>query len=205
MQVTQLFEKTKYWINFREECAAYIEQHLKEEVIPNALILTVPPPNRTELVYTLPKKEEHKPVYNVDVEFILEERASILWHDTGIAYEWAIAVVKLRNKTKPGNISIEGWNNIQQALSILCNDKCDALKTIIDWNWQLNDIFGCHSYVPERRYDLMGLLMLLNEGDKIVEVTSTTIKLQNERGKLQSYNRPFYNHHIERALIHELP
>ena len=203
MQVTQTLKKAEYWVNFRAECAAYIEQHLREAVIPIAPIITAYP-KKAELFYILPKKEGGKPVYNVDAEFTLEERASILWHDTGIAYEWALAMVKLRSKTKPENISIAGWNNIQQALSILCTDECSVLKTIIAHNWTIAHIFGCDEKAPELAFHNMGLAMLLKDTDRLDNISDKAIMIRNSRGVITSYSRPNVNTKNNQVLIYEL-
>ena len=51
----------------------------------------------------------------------------------------------------------------------------------------------------------MGLFMLWNKGDKIIEVNSHVIKTQNKRGGVLSYTRPYSGYYVQQVLIHDLP
>lgn len=203
MQVTQILGKTEYWVNFREECAAYIEKHFKEKTVsvePIAIIL-----KKEELVFTPPKKQIYTPVHNADAEFIIEERASIFCEEAKIPCEWAAAILRLNLRAKPFSISDKQWNNIKMALDLLCENECKILKTIISYDWSITDIFGCYKQQPEKVYSSMGLLVLLNDGTKIVDVGSHSIKTRNSRGVVQSYNRVCSSYHVQQVLIHDLP
>jgi len=203
MQVTQSLKNTEYWINFREECAAYIEKHLKDKVVSIEPIAIVP--KKGEAVFTPPKKEVYTPIYNDDAEFILEERASIFCEEAKIPYEWSAAILRLNLRQKPLSMSVERWNNIKAALNLLCENNCKILKTIISYDWSIADIFGCYKQQPEKVYSSMGLLMLLNDKTKIIEVSDRAIKTRNSRGVTQSYNRICSSYHVQQVLIHDLP
>jgi hypothetical protein len=203
MQVTQTLSKTEYWVNFREECAAYIEKHFREKIIAIEPIAIIP--KKEELVFTPPEKEQCTSVYNVDAEFILEERASIFCEDAKIPYEWATAILKLNLRQKPFSISSMRWDNIKTALDLLCKNEYEVLKTIISHDWGLNDIFGCYKQEPEKVYPSMGLLMLWNKGDKVIEVNGHAIKTQNKRGGVLSYTPPYSGYRVQQILIHDLP
>jgi hypothetical protein len=203
MQVTQPLRKTEYWINFREECAAYIEKHLRDKVVSIEPIAIIP--KKEELIFTPPKKEVYTSIHNDDAEFILEEQASIFCEDANIPYEWAAAILRLNLRVKPFSMSVKRWDNIKMALDLLCKNECEVLKAIISNNWGLSDIFGCYKQEPEKVYPSMGLFMLWNKGDKIIEVNSHVIKTQNKRGGVLSYTRPYSGYYVQQVLIHDLP
>ena len=203
MQVTQTLRNTEYWVNFREECAAYIEQHLKDKAVSIEPIVIIP--KKEGVVFTPPKKQIYSPIHNDDADFILEERASIFCEETKIPYEWAAAILRLNLRQKPFGVSDARWNNIKATLNLLCENNCKILKTIISYNWSIADIFGCYNQQPEKVYASMGLLMLLNNGAEIIEVSDRAIKTRNNRGIIQSYSRTYPSYHIQQVLIHDLP
>lgn len=203
MQVTQSLKNTEYWVNFRDECAAYIEKHLKDKVVSIEPIATIP--KKEEVVFTPPKKDAYTPVHNDDAEFILEERASIFCEEAKIPYEWAVAILRLNLRQKPLSMSDERWNSIKIALNLLCENNCEILKTIISYDWSIADIFGCYKQQPEKVHYSKGLLMLLNDGIKIIGVSNRVIKTRNSNGVTQSYSRPCTSYHIQQVLIHDLP
>ena len=203
MQVTQSLKNTEYWVNFRDECAAYIEKHLKGKALSIEPIAIIP--KKEGVVFTTPKIETYTPIHNDDAEFILEERASIFCEETKIPYEWAAAILRLNLRQKPLSMSVERWNSIKTALNLLCENNCKILKTIISYDWSIVDIFGCYKQQPEKVYTSMGLLMLLNDGSRITDVSGHSIKTQNKRGGVQSYSRPYSSYHVQQVLIHDLP
>ena len=130
----------------------------------------------------------------------VEERVAIMEYDSRIPNEWAEAMVKTQTRAKPATISSNNWARVQNALERLL----PHLKTIVAHDWKLSDIFGCHQSAPEARYDAMGLLMLLNEGERIIKITRDVIKVQNKRGTVQSYTRPFYDYQSEGSFLYEI-
>jgi hypothetical protein len=59
--------------------------------------------------------------------------------------------------------------------------------------------------VPETRFDFMGLLMLLNEGDRIIEINEDIIRIQAVRGSIAAYYRPYYRYlHNRKACLDEI-
>lgn len=203
MQVTQSLKNNEYWINFRDECAAYIEKHLKDKVVSIEPIATIP--KKEQVTFASQKKEVYTSIYNGDAEFALEERVSIFCEEAKIPYEWAAAILRLNLRQKPFSMSNERWNSIKIALNLLCENNCEILKTIISYDWSIADIFGCYKQQPEKVHYSKGLLMLLNDGIKIIGVSNRVIKTRNSNGVTQSYSRPCTSYHIQQVLIHDLP
>lgn len=132
---------------------------------------------------------------------ILEERAAIIQYDAAIPDCWALAIAKIQLRSKPKSITEEKWQEIKITLEMLTT----CLKDIIAHNWKISDIFGCHPTAPEQRFDVMGLLMLLNKGDRIIEVNKDVIRIQNMKGAILSYYRPYYSYLLnQRLLLHEM-
>jgi hypothetical protein len=133
-----------------------------------------------------------------------EECVAIVEFDLNIPYVWAKAIVELQLGKKPTVISQEKWNKVMKALGILCDSSKSCFKDIVANEWSMGDVFGCHRSAPEARYDVMGSLMLLNEGDRIVEITKDAIRMQNRIDVIQSYYRRFDNCLLKRSFLHEI-
>lgn len=153
----------------------------------------------TPITPTTPKNDNIKTI-NLSLE-AFEEQVAIIEYDGKIPYEWAEAIGRTKTRIKPITISNDKWGKIQNALETLL----PYLETIVTHDWKLSDIFGCHKFAPEARYDVMGLLMLLNEGERIIEITRDAIRIQNKQGAVQSYSRPFYDYQTEQSCLYEMP
>ena len=131
----------------------------------------------------------------------LEERVSIIEHDGQIPYDWALPIAKIQLRAKPESITKEKWQIITNNLEMLIY----YLRDIIAHQWTISDIFGCHPIAPEKRFDVMGLLMLLNEGDRIIEVSRDVIRIQGGRGSIAGYYRPYYRYlYNQKACLDEI-
>ena len=131
----------------------------------------------------------------------LEERVAIIEYDGQIPYDWALPIAKIQLRAKPESISEEKWQIIISNLETLPL----YLNDIILHQWTISDIFGCHPIAPEKRFDVMGLLMLLNEGDRIIEVSRDVIRIQGGRGSIAGYYRPYYRYlYNQKACLDEI-
>ena len=131
----------------------------------------------------------------------LEERIAIIEHDGQIPYDWALPIAKIQLRAKPESITKEKWQIITNNLEMLIY----YLQDIIAHQWTISDIFGCHPIAPEKRFDVMGLLMLLNEGDRIIEVSRDIIRIQGGRGSIAGYYRPYYRYlYNQKASLDEI-
>ena len=131
----------------------------------------------------------------------LEERVAIIEYDGQIPYDWALPIAKIQLRAKPESISEEKWQIIISNLETFPL----YLEDIILHQWTISDIFGCHPIAPEKRFDVMGLLMLLNEGDRIAEISRDVIRIQGDRGSIASYYRPYYRYlYNQKACLDEI-
>ncbi len=111
--------------------------------------------------------------------------------------------MKLQAKDKPKNITQSSWLDIQEACTQLYRDNFGLLKLIVNHEWQLGDIFGCHPAAPINTFDCMGLLLLLHEGDEVVGVNKQRIKILKSSGSLVVFSRSL-SPAREKVLLHEL-
>ena len=134
---------------------------------------------------------------------VAEERACILASDIGLPFEWAEAVVKLRNIKRPKNIAAVSWLEIENACSMLYANYFALLKAIIAHGWSLHDIYGCSLNNPCNSFNNMGLLLLLKPTDKIAQVREECIKVRSVGGSISSFYRRL-EQATKMALLYEL-
>ncbi len=112
-----------------------------------------------------------------------------------------MSIAKIQLRAKPESITKEKWQIITNNLEMLIY----YLRDIICHKWTISDIFCCHPIAPEKRFDVMGLLMLLNEGDRIIEVSKDVIRIQGGRGSIAGYYRPYYRYlYNQKACLDEI-
>ena len=116
--------------------------------------------------------------------------------------EWLEAFNKLNAMGKPKAITKAKWLDIHYNAITLFENDVDVLKAIVDNNWTLNDIFGCHYLTPMTRFDCMGLLFLKKQQEKIVEVSENRIQLKTKNGVIKHFYRVIANN--EQGLIYKL-
>jgi len=157
-----------------------------------AVVLNFSNKNIQEVKFNPPEPEE-----------IIEERACILASDIGLPFEWAEAVVKLRNIKTPKNITTTSWLEMKKVCAILYADNFTLLRAIIVHGWSLYDVYGCSLINPYSSFDKMGLLLLLKPTDRIIEVIEGRIKIRSKSGNTSSFY-PKLEQRLKTALLHEL-
>lgn len=135
---------------------------------------------------------------------LINERIYILASDMNLPHLWAEAVVRLQAMNRPASIPQNSWLDIQEACNQLYRDNFGLLKLIITHEWQLSEIFGCHPSVPLIRVDMMGLLLLLHQGDEIVGINKEKIKILRKTGSMNVFSRRLEKPTRGRVLLHEL-
>ena len=91
-----------------------------------------------------------------------------------------------RTRGKPKQIRESRWNAIVRRLGVLVDEENHHLLKMIEYGWSLQDVFGCHQFAPEMRFDSMGLLMLLTNS-RIAEVHPERALLKSRSGQTMSY------------------
>lgn len=120
-----------------------------------------------------------------------------------ISLEWAEAFCKLRQCNRPRNIPMADWLRIQYNAIALHKKQPKMLKSIIACGWSLLDIYGCFSLAPIRRFEYMGLLVIINQQERIISVSEDCIRLQKQGGSVMAFYKPL-ELISDRVLLYEL-
>ena len=88
-----------------------------------------------------------------------EERAAIIEGAPGLPRAWAEGYAALCTMPPPFGFSADRWRRVVDAAGIFL-DRWGA--EAIRCGWSDLDVFGCHSDAPDRRFDCMGLVLLLD-------------------------------------------
>jgi hypothetical protein len=89
----------------------------------------------------------------------LDERAAIVEYGAGVPRRWAEGYAALASMPAPTGFSSERWAGIVDATGAFLDHW--AAKAIA-CGWSDLDVFGCDAAAPDRRFDAMGLVLLLD-------------------------------------------
>jgi hypothetical protein len=123
----------------------------------------------------------------------LDERAAIIEFGAGVPRAWAEGYAALSAMPAPTGFSSERWRRIVDAAgTFLDRWAADAIAC----GWSDIDIFGCDGAAPDRRFDCMGLVLLLDRCE-IVAIDGGGADLVTNTGDAQRYRRkPKPNHTV---------
>jgi hypothetical protein len=180
-------------------------EYLKETVNTCEKLVPQKPKQEAVILKYVAKQDIIKPANDLipATPEIINERACILANDMGLPFEWAEAIAKLQAIDKPKNITHSSWLDIQSGCTQLYRNDFRLLKLIINHNWLVSDIYGCHPVVPLARFDCMGLVLLLHQGDEVVGVNKQRIKILKSSGSSVVFSRKLGGTG-EIVLLHEL-
>jgi hypothetical protein len=98
----------------------------------------------------------------------LDGRAAIIEYGAGVPRRWAEGYAALASMPAPTGFSSERWAGIVDAIGAFLDHW--AAKAIA-CGWSDLDVFGCDATAPNRRFDAMGLVLLLDRA-RIVSIDS---------------------------------
>jgi hypothetical protein len=124
----------------------------------------------------------HMPTDNTDIGSFAGEKNQRI----DFSGSFADAIEMTRTRGKPKQIRESRWNAIVRRLDVLVDEENHHLLKMIEYGWSLQDVFGCHQFAPEMRFDSMGLLMLLTNS-RIAEVHPERALLKSRSGQTMSY------------------
>jgi hypothetical protein len=114
----------------------------------------------------------------------LDERAAIIAEGTGVPRRWAEGFAALCAMPAPTGFSPQRWQRVIDATGIFI-DRWAAKA--IHCGWSDLDVFGCNPDAPDRRFDCMGLALLLDRCTIIdIDEAGATIETTGAR---QRYRR----------------
>jgi hypothetical protein len=100
--------------------------------------------------------------------------------------DWTRAIEALKSRKKPKNIKDERWQTLIERLDRLVEQETDHLLKMVEYDWPLQEVFGCYKFAPDVRIDGMGLLMLLHDSS-IAEIAPNKAILRHKGGATTSY------------------
>lgn len=116
----------------------------------------------------------------------LEERAAIVEYGAGIPRAWAEGFAALCTMPPPTGFSSQRWQRVVDAAGVFIDKRA---AEAIACGWSDLDVFGCDATAPDRRFDCMGLVLLLDRA-RIVSLDSTGADLIVQPGEAcQRYRR----------------
>ena len=102
--------------------------------------------------------------------------------------EWHAILAGLKRRDPVDWLSHEQWRGLLS----------DAENFLIRWGsaahllgWTSLDLFGVHSIAPAARFDVMGLIPILN-GAEVLALTSQTATMRRVSGAVLTFHRPKY-------------
>jgi hypothetical protein len=100
--------------------------------------------------------------------------------------EWHAILAGLKRSDSADWLSPEQWRGLL----------CDAENFLTRWGsaahllgWTSLDLFGVHPIAPAARFDVMGLIPILN-GAEVLALTSQTATIRRSSGAIHTYRRP---------------
>ncbi len=201
MSNPSLLKSEEYWQSLWTDCNRKSELELTavtNNVIPIKKVKAVEKP------LTASRSINTTIITNPDYRLILEEQATMFEYETGITQDYAKVVVSFKNALQPKIISKERWLILQKVMNYLFQQDYSLLRSFIAHDWSVADIFGCDKDAPDRVFYNMGLVMLLKETDKIVNVNDKIISIKNNRNTITNYSSLNSNARSNQILIYEL-
>jgi hypothetical protein len=115
----------------------------------------------------------------------LDERAAIIECGAGVPRAWAEGYAALTAMPSPPGFSSERWRRIVDAAGVFLDRwAAEAIKC----GWSDLDVFGCDATAPDRRFDCMGLVLLLDRWE-VSSVDEAGADLVTETGAPLRYRR----------------
>jgi hypothetical protein len=116
----------------------------------------------------------------------LDERAAIVEYGAGVPREWAEGFAALSTMPAPTGFSTERWARIVDAAGVFLDRWAPKAAEL---GWVDVEIFGCDGSAPAARFDLMGLVLLL-ERMRVIAIDATGADLLSNTGDVrQRYRR----------------
>jgi hypothetical protein len=115
----------------------------------------------------------------------LDERAAIIEEGAGVPKRWAEGFAAMCSMPAPAGFSPERWQRIIDAAGVFI-DKWAAKA--IACGWSDLDVFGCDSAAPDRRFDCMGIALLLDRWE-VSGIDEAGADLVTETGAPLRYRR----------------
>jgi hypothetical protein len=115
----------------------------------------------------------------------LEERAALVEYGAGVPREWAEGFARLNLASAAPGFGGTRWQQvIDDGGRFLDRWASEAAQL----GWRAVDIFGIHPLAPAARFDVMGLVPIINGGE-VVAITERSATIQSPGGSRLVYMR----------------
>jgi hypothetical protein len=104
----------------------------------------------------------------------------------GSPAKWHAILAELEARNCPERLSLERWEEVISDAEIFLSRWGSAAHSL---GWSDLDLFGVHPIAPGARFDVMGLLLLV-QGGAVVALTADAATIRRKTGALLSYRRP---------------
>jgi hypothetical protein len=115
---------------------------------------------------------------------------SIDWPDGPVSGaspdSWHTVLAAMEGRSCPERISPDRWQEVISDAEIFLARWGSAAHSL---GWTALDLFGVHSSAPAARFDVMGLLLLV-QGGAVVALTADAATIRRKTGALLSCRRP---------------
>ena len=125
-------------------------------------------------------------------------RARELWH--GCPQEWHAVFAELNGRSCPDWLSPDRWSGLLSDAEAFLSQWGKAAH---QFGWSELDLFGVHPAAPTARFDVMGLVPVIN-GGKVASITERSAAIQTPGGsRLMFMRRPSSGAICLRELVRE--
>jgi len=118
----------------------------------------------------------------------LAERAALIEEGSGCPRAWAEGYAALSMMSPPAGFMSQRWQRIVDAAGVFIDRwAAEAARC----GWSAVDVFGCHPAAPDKRFDAMGLVLLLDRADVVaVDPDGADLMARNGGARTRFYRRP---------------
>jgi hypothetical protein len=196
-----LLKSEEYWQSLWTDCNRKSELEL---IAVTSNVIPIKKVKAVEKLLTISQPIQNTIITNPDYQLILEEQAMMFEYETGITQDYAKVVVGFRNTSQTKVIGKERWLILQKVINYLFQQDYSLLRNFIAYDWSVADIFGCDKNAPDKVFYNMGLVMLMKETDRLDNISNKVILINNSRGGITSYGRPYISTRNNQVLIQQL-
>jgi hypothetical protein len=104
----------------------------------------------------------------------------------GSPAKWHAILAELEARNCPERLSLDRWQEVIADAEIFLSRWGSAAHSL---GWTALDLFGVHPSAPAARFDVMGLLLLV-QGGAVVALTADAATIRRKTGALLSCRRP---------------
>lgn len=103
--------------------------------------------------------------------------------------DWLEVLNYIIDSPCPTNFPKQQWEILINELSKLVSSECPHISQFIKNNYSIKEVLSCHPLEPYKRYDYMGIVLLLNSTRHIKKILEDKVIFQTSGGSIQTLMR----------------